>query len=37
MALALQDLKVELFTDGAKKSEIVEMARNPWIRGSSCN
>ena len=24
---ALQDLKVELFTDGAEKSEIVEMAK----------
>ena len=37
MALALQDLKVELFTDGAEKSEIVEMARNAWIRGFTTN
>ena len=37
MALTLQDLKVELFTDGAEKSEIVEMARNRSIRGFTTN
>ena len=37
MTLTLRDLKVELFTDGAEKSEIVEMARNPWIRGFTTN
>ena len=28
---------MELFTDGAEKSEIVEMAKNPWIRGFTTN
>ena len=29
----LSDLKVKLFTDGADKAEIVEMAKQPWIAG----
>ena len=37
MTLTLRDLKVELFTDGAEKSEIVEMAKNAWIRGFTTN
>ena len=31
MAIKLDDLKVKLFTDGADKAQIVEMAKN---RGS---
>jgi transaldolase len=29
----LPDLKVKLFTDGADKAQIMEMAKQPWIRG----
>jgi transaldolase len=29
----LSDLKVKLFTDGADKAQIVEMAKQPWIAG----
>lgn len=37
MAIALKDLKVKLFTDGADKAQIVEMAKNPWIAGFTTN
>jgi transaldolase len=33
----LNDLKVKLFTDGADKSQILEMARQPWIAGFTTN
>jgi len=35
--MKLQDLKVQLFTDGADKAQIAEMARNAWIRGFTTN
>jgi transaldolase len=33
----LRDLKVKLFTDGADKAQIVEMAKQPWIAGFTTN
>lgn len=33
----LPDLKVKLFTDGADKAQIVEMARQSWIAGFTTN
>ncbi|HZS63041.1 MAG TPA: transaldolase family protein [Xanthobacteraceae bacterium] len=33
----LADLKVKLFTDGADKAQIVEMAKNRWIAGFTTN
>lgn len=33
----LDDLKVKLFTDGADKAQIVEMAAKPWIKGFTTN
>src|SRR4029079_14927559 len=33
----LTELKVKLFTDGADKAQIVEMARQPWIAGFTTN
>ena len=30
-------LKVKLFTDGAEKSQILEMAKQPWIKGFTTN
>src|SRR4029079_11691449 len=36
-AKTLQSLKVKLFTDGADKAQIVEMAKNPWIAGFTTN
>jgi transaldolase len=33
----LADLKVKLFTDGADKAQIVEMAKNKWIAGFTTN
>jgi transaldolase len=33
----LSDLKVKLFTDGADKAQILEMARQPWIKGFTTN
>jgi len=33
----LSDLKVKLFTDGADKAQIVEMARQSWIKGFTTN
>src|SRR3954454_9353107 len=37
MTLKLADLSVKLFTDGAEKAQIVEMAKQPWIRGFTTN
>ncbi len=37
MAITLKDLKVKLFTDGADKAQIVDMARNAWIAGFTTN
>ena len=37
MAPKLKDLKVKLFTDGADKAQIVEMAKNAWIAGFTTN
>lgn len=37
MAITLSDLKVKLFTDGADKAQIVEMAKNKWIAGFTTN
>src|SRR5215208_8521852 len=37
MTKTLSDLKVKLFTDGADKAQIVEMAKQPWIRGFTTN
>jgi len=36
-APSLQSLKVKLFTDGADKAQIVEMAKNRWIAGFTTN
>ncbi|MEX2036786.1 MAG: transaldolase family protein [Xanthobacteraceae bacterium] len=33
----LSDLKVKLFTDGADKVQILEMAKQPWIAGFTTN
>jgi transaldolase len=33
----LKDLKVKLFTDGADKVQIVDMAKNTWIAGFTTN
>ncbi|HUI94967.1 MAG TPA: transaldolase family protein [Xanthobacteraceae bacterium] len=33
----LSDLKVKLFTDGADKAQILDMARQSWIRGFTTN
>jgi len=33
----LSDLKVRLFTDGAEKAQILEMAKQPWIAGFTTN
>jgi len=33
----LADLKVKLFTDGADKAQIVDMAKQPWIQGFTTN
>ena len=30
-------LKVKLFTDGADKAQILEMAKQPWIAGFTTN
>ncbi len=37
MASRLSELKVKLFTDGADKAQITEMAKQPWIRGFTTN
>jgi transaldolase len=36
-AIKLSDLKVKLFTDGADKAQIVEMAKQRWISGFTTN
>ena len=36
-AATLSSLKVKLFTDGADKAQIVEMAKNKWIAGFTTN
>src|SRR5688572_23106360 len=33
----LADLKVKLFTDGADKAQILDMAKKPWIAGFTTN
>src|SRR4051812_19518835 len=33
----LSNLKVKLFTDGADKGQIVDMAKQPWIKGFTTN
>jgi len=33
----LSNIKVKLFTDGADKAQIVEMAKQPWIAGFTTN
>jgi transaldolase len=33
----LSSLKVKLFTDGADKAQIMEMAKQPWIAGFTTN
>src|SRR5262245_41097966 len=37
MPIKLSDLRVKLFTDGADKAQIVEMAKQPWIKGFTTN
>jgi transaldolase len=37
MAPKLSDLKVKLFTDGADKAQILDMAANSWIKGFTTN
>jgi transaldolase len=37
MSKKLADLKVKLFTDGADKAQIVDMAKQPWIKGFTTN
>ncbi len=37
MAVTLASLKVKLFTDGAEKAQIVEMAKLPYIAGFTTN
>src|SRR6266849_6204486 len=37
MVPTLKTLKVKLFTDGADKAQIVEMASKPWIAGFTTN
>ena len=36
-AATLKSLKVKLYTDGADKAQIVEMAKQPWIAGFTTN
>jgi transaldolase len=37
MAVKLQDLNIKLFTDGADKAQIREMAELSWIAGFTTN
>ena len=37
MAITLKDLNVKLFTDSADKAQILDMAKQPWIRGFTTN
>jgi transaldolase len=36
-AMRLDDLSVKLFTDGADKAQILDMAAKPWIQGFTTN
>ena len=36
-AMKLDDLSVKLFTDGADKAQILDMAAKPWIKGFTTN
>src|SRR5215471_16445877 len=33
----LSDLKIKLFTDGADKAQILDMAKQPWVTGFTTN
>jgi len=33
----LEDLQIKLFTDGADKAQILDMAQKPWIKGFTTN
>src|SRR4029077_17225567 len=33
----IEDLRVKLFTDGADKAQILDMAQKPWIKGFTTN
>src|SRR5258708_4896197 len=35
--MKLSDLKIKLFTDGADKTQILEMAKQPWTGGFTTN
>ena len=37
MAIPLRDLDIKLFSDGADKAQILEMAKQPWIKGFTTN
>jgi transaldolase len=37
LAPRLSDLKIKLFTDGADKAQILDMAKQPWIKGFTTN
>jgi transaldolase len=37
MAAALKDLTVKPFTEGADKAQILEMAKQSWIRDFTTN
>jgi transaldolase len=37
IVVTLKDLRVKLFTDGADKAQIREMAKRSWIRGFTTN
>ncbi len=37
MPFSIADLKVKIFADGAHKDAMLELARNPWIRGFTTN
>ena len=37
MTAKLADLQVKLFTDGADKAQMLEMAQKPWIAGFTTN
>jgi transaldolase len=37
MSKKLSDLKVKLFTDGADKAQILDMAKQAWIKGFTTN
>jgi transaldolase len=37
MSKRLSDLTIKLFTDGAEKAQILEMAKQPWIAGFTTN